>query len=101
VHKYVFSRAGPITIRIENIGGDDDKNAFGEFSTIVYPNPNISTTTTTATNNTEGITRVSGGTEPVSRILNPLTLVWITYGVIIGLPIAAGVGIILYKKGII
>jgi plastocyanin len=103
VHKFVFSRAGPITVRIENIGGDD-KNAFGEFSTIVYPNPNISASTAaaiTAANNTEGITRVSGGTEPVSRILNPLTLVWITYGVIIGLPIAAGVGIILYKKGII
>ncbi len=40
IHKYVFSRAGPITVRIENIG--DDKNAFGGFTTMVYLNPDIS-----------------------------------------------------------
>lgn len=100
VHKYVFSKAGTITIRIENIG--DDKNAFGEFTTIVYPNPDISAAM--STNGTVGgrdITRVSGGTEPVSRILNPLTLVWITYAVIIGLPVALGIFLYLFKKGII
>ncbi len=50
VHKYVFSKAGTITIRIENIG--DDKNAFGEFTTIVYLNPDISAAI--ATNGTGG-----------------------------------------------
>ena len=65
VHKYVFSRAGPITIRIENIGGDDDKNAFGEFSTIIYPNLDLSTSAAAAinaANGTGGISRVSAGT---------------------------------------
>jgi plastocyanin len=95
VHKYVFSRAGPITIRIENVG--DYKEAYSEFGTIVYPNPDISSATANGTD----VTRVSGGTEPVSRILNPLTLVWITYGVIFGIPAAIGIFIVLFKKGII
>ena len=94
-HKYVFSRAGPITIKIENVG-NNNKEAFSEFSTIVYPNPD--TSSSVSANGTD-ITRVSGGTEPVSRILNPLTLVWMTYGVIFGIPVA--VGIVLFKKGII
>lgn len=95
VHKYMFSRAGPVTIRIENVG--DNKDSYTEFNTIVYANPD----TSAVTGNGTDITRVSGGTEPVSRILNPLTLVWITYGVIFSLPAALGVFIVLYKKGII
>jgi plastocyanin len=97
VHKYVFSRAGPITIKIENVG--DEKQAFSEFSTIVYPNPDTSLSSISA--NGTDITRVSGGTEPVSRILNPLTLVWITYGVIFGIPAAIGIFVVLFKRGII
>jgi hypothetical protein len=97
VHRYVFSRASPITIKIENVG--NDKEAFSEFSTIVYPNPD--TSSSSVSDNGTGITRVSGGTEPVSRVLNPLTLVWITYGVIIGIPAAVGIFIVLFKKGII
>lgn len=96
MHKYVSSRAGLVTIRIENVG--DNKEAYSEFSTIVYPNPDASVA---ATGNGTDITRVSGGTEPASRFLSPLTLVWITYGVIISLPIALGAYIIMYKKGII
>lgn len=95
IHKYVFPRAGPITIRIENVG--DNKESFSEFNTIVYPNPD----TSISAGEGADITRVSGGTEPVSRILNPLTLVWITYGVIISLPVALGVFLFMYKKGII
>jgi hypothetical protein len=83
IHKYVFSRAGPITIRIENVG--DNKDAISEFNTIVYPNQDISSSSsssagggansTTTGDGANDITRVSGGTQPVSRILNPLTLV--------------------------
>lgn len=98
VHKYVFSRAGPITIKIENVGNNNNQEAFSEFSTIVYPNPDI---TSSANANGTDITRVSGGTEPVSRILNPLTLVWMTYGIIVGIPAAVGIFIVLFKKGII
>jgi plastocyanin len=96
VHKYVFSRAGPITVRIENL--HDNKDSFGEFNTIVYPNPD--TSAASSINGTD-ITRVAGGTEPVSRFLNPLTLVLITYGVIISLPVALGAFLFMYKKGII
>jgi plastocyanin len=99
VHKYLFQRAGPITIRIENVG--DNKEAYTEFGTIVYPNPDIASSSLSDAANGTDITRVSGGTEPVSRILNPLTLVWITYGVIFGMPAAVGIFIVLFKKGII
>lgn len=104
VHKYIFSRAGPITIRVENVG-DDGKNAYSEFSAIVYPNPNATAVVANqvpgSNNNSSDITRITeGGTPPVSRLLNPLTLVWITYGVIFGLPAAAAI-VILFKKGII
>jgi len=95
VHKYQFSKAGPVTIRIENVG--DGKESYSEFNTLVYPNPNASSTS----NSTSDITRISGGTQPVSRIINPLTLVWVAYGVIIGIPAAVGALVILFKKGII
>ena len=90
IHRYVFSESGPVSIRIESVG--DFEGEYSEFGTIVYPNSEASTEGT-------GLTRVEGGSQPVSRVINPLTLVWITYGVIFSLPAAAAVIIILYKKG--
>lgn len=96
VHKYQFSKAGPITVRIENIAGD--QKTFTEFNTVVYPNPSNGPTDAAVTSGEEA-TRISGGTEPVSRLINPLTLVWFTYGVIFSLPAALAAFIILFKKG--
>jgi plastocyanin len=94
-HKYQFANAGPITIRVENVAGKPE--SYSEFNTIVYPNPSAEPIYDTA--NTEAATRVSGGTEPVSRFINPLTLVWFTYIIIFSLPAAVAGVIILYKKG--
>ncbi|MFL6498915.1 MAG: hypothetical protein ACJ70U_09545 [Nitrososphaera sp.] len=37
IHKYIFSRADVITIRIENVG--DNKESYSQLNTIVYANP--------------------------------------------------------------
>lgn len=91
VYNYVFSESGPVKIRIENVG--DFKGEHSEFGTIVYPNPEGGA-------EGAGLTRINeGGSQPVSRVINPLTLVWFTYAVIFSLPAAAAVVVILYKKG--
>ena len=90
MYRYVFSEPGPAEMRIENIG--DFKEAYSEFSTVVYPNPE-------SVVEGDGLTRLEGGSPPVSRIINPLTLVWVTYAVIFSLPAAAATIVILYKKG--
>jgi len=94
IHQYSFIKAGQLTIRIENVGGDSNSNT--EFSTIVYPNPAGGSDGTSAAG--ADAIRV-GGTQPASRLLNPLTLVWLTYGIIFSLPAAAAVIVILFKKG--
>lgn len=38
VQEIVFSKAGPISVRIENVG--DDEDSFSEFNITVYENPN-------------------------------------------------------------
>lgn len=92
VHKYVFSESGPVTIKIANVG--DYKSAVSEFTTLVYQNPNLSDS-----GSQEGVKRLEGGSQPASRIINSLTLVYFTYAVIFTLPAAAGMIVILYKKG--
>ncbi len=94
VYIYEFSKPGPITMRVGAVG--DDPEAWSEFSTIVYPSPE-----STDYGQDAEVTRVSGGTQPVSRLINPLTLVIFTYAVIFGLPAAIGAVVVLYKKGII
>jgi plastocyanin len=94
VPHYVFPNSGPTTIRIENIGGS--KSAFAEFGTIVYDNPTISSQAAnkiaaqrnTANNPSNSLFRVS-----------PLTLVYIAYAVIFGIPAAVAVTYFLYRKG--
>jgi hypothetical protein len=91
-----FPSSGPTTIRVENIGGT--KSAFAEFGTTVYDNSTISSAAAskissqrnTANNSSNNLFKVS-----------PLTLVYIAYGVIIGIPAAVAVTYFLYRKGII
>lgn len=90
IYRYIFSQSGPVEIRIENVG--DFKEEYSEFGTIVYPNPEDRVEGT-------GLTKLEGGSQPVSRVINPLTLVWVTYAIIFSLPAAAAVIVILYKKG--
>ena len=40
VQEFVFSKPGPINVRIENVG--DNKDSFTDFNSTVYENPNIS-----------------------------------------------------------
>ncbi len=94
IYKYEFSKPGPITMRVENVG--DNPESWSEFTTIVYPNPE--STSSDYGQNAE-VTKVSGGTQPASRLINPVTLVTFTYAVIFGIPAAVGVIIFLFKKG--
>ena len=94
VYKYEFTKPGPITMRIEKIG--DRPEAYSEFSTVIYPDPESSSFVQNAE-----LTKIAGGTPPASRLINPLTLVLFTYSVIFGLPAAIGIVIFLFKKGII
>ncbi len=103
VQKYEFSKAGPITIRIANVG--DSKESYSEFTTTVYPNANATSSSGggvgRGADNNSTVTRLEGGSQPVSRLINSLTLVYFTYGVIFALPAAAATVIVLYKKGVI
>ncbi len=100
VQKYVFSKAGPITIKIAGVG--ESKDSYSEFSTIIYPSSSdANRTTTTASSDDQVIKRLEGGSPPVSRFINAATIVYFTYGVIFVLPAAAAAIVILYKKGII
>jgi plastocyanin len=92
---YVFSNSGPITIRIENVGGA--KDAFAAFNTTVYDNPSISS----AAANQLAAQYKSGNNPSNPFKVNPITLVYIVYTVIFGIPIAAGLTYFLYRKRII
>jgi len=98
--QYVFSEPGPITVKIENVGNTP---AFTEFKTLVYQNPN--TTSSQLTDNTNNNQDNNLIVAPVSSysnsLISPLFLVGLTYAIIIALPVAAGLIIILFKKGVI
>ena len=96
VPHYVFPNSGPTTIRIENIGGT--KSSFAEFGTIVYDNPTISSAAASKL-----AAQHNSANNPSNNLfkVSPLTLVYITYGVIFGIPAAVGVTYFLYRKGII
>jgi plastocyanin len=91
---YIFSEPGPIDVRIENVGNDND--SFAEFTSIVYENPKLTSA---------DVKRISSQ-QPTSANLptnpfrvNTLTLVTIIYVVIIGIPASAATVYILYRKG--
>jgi plastocyanin len=87
---YIFSEPGPINVRIENVGNDND--SFTAFTSIVYENPKLSA---------DEVKRISSQqplpTNPFR--VSTLTLVTITYVVIIGIPAAAAIVYVLYRKG--
>ena len=91
VQEFVFSKAGPISVRIENVG--DDKDSFSEFNSTVYENPNGSEAQTQQQ-------QPSSSNLPANPFkVSTLTLVWITYAVIFGIPAAVAVTYFLYRKG--
>ncbi|MGN6614279.1 MAG: hypothetical protein ACTHKC_04485, partial [Candidatus Nitrosocosmicus sp.] len=85
--KYTFSSPGKAAIKIEDA---QDPKSFVQFGTIVYKNPNA-TSSSTENNNMQNNQKPSG-------LINPLTLVFSIYAVIIGIPIALVIFIILIKK---
>lgn len=91
VQEFVFSKAGPISVRIENVG--DDKDSFSEFNSTVYENPSGSAARTQQQQSSNS--NLSSNPFKVST----LTLVWITYAVIFGIPAAVAVTYFLYRKG--
>lgn len=80
---YAFNNGGKTIIKIES---GDNPNSFVQFGTIVYKNPY---------GNAKNVQNVSNSS---SFLLSPLTLVYIVYVIIIGIPIATVIIIILYKK---
>lgn len=98
--QYTFTEPGPITIRIDNIG---NTGAYTEFNTLIYQNPNTTSSLSKAENNKEN---GNGGIiSPVGQfstgLISPIFLVTLVYVIIIAIPAAAAVVIVLYKKGII
>lgn len=91
VQKVVFDEAGPVTIRIDRVG---DTPAYTEFSTLVYENPSKPTEAVLVVN-----TGIISEQTNVSKLISPLTLVYVTYAIIAGLPAAAAAIVILYRKG--
>ena len=88
--RYTFNNPGNLTIKVEN---GQDPNSFVQFGTIVYKNPNSSSTSSNSNNNLQG--------SSSSGFINPLTLIFSIYAVVIGIPIAVAVFVILIKKRII
>jgi hypothetical protein len=87
---YVFLKSGIITIRIENIGAM--KSADVQFDTIVFDNPSISSAA--ASELAAAANRQSSNPFAVSY----LTLVYIEYAVIFGIPAAvAAMVVIAYR----
>ncbi|MDR4492596.1 MAG: plastocyanin/azurin family copper-binding protein [Candidatus Nitrosocosmicus sp.] len=81
---YVFNQPGKVTVKIENT---QNPSQFAEFDTMVYKNPY---------GNATNIQNVSNQTF---NLISPLTLVYLVYIIIIGIPVAFVVIMILYKKG--
>ena len=95
VQNYVFANSGPINIRIENVGGI--KTAFAAFNTTVYNNPSISSSSASQlASQYEKSYRQSSSFQ-----ISLVTLVYVVYAIIIGIPAAVAATYILYRKGII
>jgi plastocyanin len=95
VQHFVFSNSGPATIRIENVGGT--KSSFTQFNTTVYDNPSISS----AAANQLASQYQSANSQSNPFAVNPLTLVYLVYVVIFGIPAAVATIYFLYRKGIL
>jgi hypothetical protein len=88
---HVFSNSGPTTIRIENVGAV--KSSDIQFNTTVFDNPNI--TSAAVKQLAAAVNKQSSNPFAVSY----LTLIYIEYAVIFGIPAAvAAVVIVAYKR---
>ena len=94
VQEVIFSKSGPINIRVENVG--DEKGSFTDFNSTVYENPRMSRTVQQQQQQQQ-----SSGLPSNPFKVNTLTLVWITYAIIGVIPAPVGVVYILYLKRII
>lgn len=95
IQHFVFSNSGPIIIKIENIGGVKSSNT--QFNSTVFDNPGmpLAAVNQLAQQYKSGATSQSSNPFKVS----PLTLVYIVYAVIFGIPAAVGLTYFLYRKG--
>jgi plastocyanin len=92
IQEFIFSNAGPINIRIENVG--DNKGSFTVFNSTVYENPTISGAAQQQ--------QSQSGNLPTNPFkVSTITLIWITYTVIAVIPAAVAVVYILYRKRIL
>ncbi len=92
IQEATFSEPGPITVRIENVG---DTPSYTQFNTLVYDNPQESK------ESIQEVGIISDESSSFYRLISPLTLVYITYAIIGGIPAAVAVIVILLRKGII
>jgi plastocyanin len=92
--KYVFNSPGKLIIKIES---SQDPSSFMNYNTIVYKNPNSSSSTSNNINNPQNPSKSSS----LFGLLNPLNVIYSVYAVIIGIPLALVVIVILIKKRII
>lgn len=94
VQEFIFTKSGAVNIRIENVA--DNKRSFTDFNTIVFENPNVSATLTNQ------LQHSPNSNLPVNPLkVSTLTLVWITYIIIIVIPAAVAIVYLLYRKGIL
>jgi plastocyanin len=88
---YTFPNSGRVTIGIENVGAVKSQNV--EFNTRVFDNPNI----TSAAANQLAAAANKQSSNPFA--VSYLTLVYIEYAIIFGIPAAVGaVVIVAYKR---
>ena len=94
VQEFIFVKPGVINVRIENVA--DNKQSFTSFNSTVFENPSVSAA------GANQLEQSLGRNLPLNPFkVSTLTLVWITYIIIIGIPAAAAVIFILYRKGIL
>lgn len=95
VQHFVFSNSGPINVRIENIGGV--KSSSTEFNSTVFDNPGVSIAKANQLAEQYRSSASSQSSNPFR--VSPLTLIYMVYAVIFGIPVATGSIYLLYKKG--
>lgn len=81
---YVFNQPGKVVIKVENT---QNPSQSVKFDTMIYENPY---------GNATNIQNVSNQTF---NLISPLTLIYLVYIIIIGIPVAFVIIIVLYKKG--
>jgi hypothetical protein len=87
VQHYVFSNSGPITIRIEDVGAV--KSSDIQFNTIVFDNPNISSS---AANQ---LATAANGQFSIPFTVSYSMLVYIEYAFIFGIPAAVAATVVI------